>query len=667
MEGGSASSASSRRRNARADYSPVGSTDVQVEILDHGAVVASFPLPGGPQAVLGTLIAGPAGLHINKCGKLGGPAQPPCFAVCADDLFTFDAGPLGTFVGNELRLLSFPFAPVERLSRLDFMISGPPNVTLAVDTPTTAPPIVVAGGLPVTGLGDVDLNLAPDGRLTVSNIGSSGCDGVSIDLGESEGGSVAAQGVDFAPDVSATIDIYDDQCPTCPDPTLSSLSMTASPLGEVVVSPSFPCCLSPITVTVLDQQGNPVGSFSMAEGTTFTVAAGAGDIVSLGKIVVKNKQEPYLQLKLASSTGGDVTVVDPSLVPYANAGGLVIYSGQCNPDGSVVTRMCMTAANIPSFVVESLGVVTSGLEHRAIDGARFEAQLACEHETGVPSSRLKISNLGSSGCDGYSIAYEDDDDDGDGLPDERNLVGASFVLDSTNSQDDSVVQTFSWRQVGGPPGAPDDEIGRTDFDLVAGGRAIVAFAPQWIDPATMDVEILDENDVVLEQQTGVAVGTAAVLQGSELPGRYEFEVRVEDEADLPIVNKTILKAYFQTGRARTVGGNPHPTSTSVRVTVRGGGGAGGAVYLREGRVFTSSFLTTPAQIMISEEGVNAAPPPPCLPDLDGSGDVGFGDILQIIGAWGPCSGACPQDLSGNGQVDFADILVVIGSWGPCPI
>jgi len=54
----------------------------------------------------------------------------------------------------------------------------------------------------------------------------------------------------------------------------------------------------------------------------------------------------------------------------------------------------------------------------------------------------------------------------------------------------------------------------------------------------------------------------------------------------------------------------------------------------------------------------------CLADLDGSGDVGFADILEIIGAWGPCVG-CPQDLSGNGAVDFADILQVIAAWGPC--
>ncbi|MHC5115150.1 MAG: YncE family protein [Planctomycetota bacterium] len=56
----------------------------------------------------------------------------------------------------------------------------------------------------------------------------------------------------------------------------------------------------------------------------------------------------------------------------------------------------------------------------------------------------------------------------------------------------------------------------------------------------------------------------------------------------------------------------------------------------------------------------------CPADLDGSGDVGFGDILQIIGAWGPCGVPCPEDLSGNGNVDFADILAVIAAWGPCP-
>jgi hypothetical protein len=55
----------------------------------------------------------------------------------------------------------------------------------------------------------------------------------------------------------------------------------------------------------------------------------------------------------------------------------------------------------------------------------------------------------------------------------------------------------------------------------------------------------------------------------------------------------------------------------------------------------------------------------CSSDLDGSGDVGFGDILVLIGAWGPCA-ACPEDLDGSGDVGFGDILAVIGDWGACP-
>ncbi|MHC5113545.1 MAG: FG-GAP repeat protein, partial [Planctomycetota bacterium] len=54
----------------------------------------------------------------------------------------------------------------------------------------------------------------------------------------------------------------------------------------------------------------------------------------------------------------------------------------------------------------------------------------------------------------------------------------------------------------------------------------------------------------------------------------------------------------------------------------------------------------------------------CPEDLDGSGDVGFGDVLSVIGAWGPCAG-CPQDLDGSGDVGFGDVLAVIGAWGGC--
>ncbi|MHC5114702.1 MAG: CRTAC1 family protein [Planctomycetota bacterium] len=54
----------------------------------------------------------------------------------------------------------------------------------------------------------------------------------------------------------------------------------------------------------------------------------------------------------------------------------------------------------------------------------------------------------------------------------------------------------------------------------------------------------------------------------------------------------------------------------------------------------------------------------CPADITLDGNVGFGDILAVIGAWGPCTG-CRADLDGSGDVGFGDILVIIGSWGSC--
>lgn len=54
----------------------------------------------------------------------------------------------------------------------------------------------------------------------------------------------------------------------------------------------------------------------------------------------------------------------------------------------------------------------------------------------------------------------------------------------------------------------------------------------------------------------------------------------------------------------------------------------------------------------------------CPEDLDGSGDVGFQDILRVISGWGPCEG-CPEDLDGSGDVGFGDLLRILGAWGPC--
>ena len=58
----------------------------------------------------------------------------------------------------------------------------------------------------------------------------------------------------------------------------------------------------------------------------------------------------------------------------------------------------------------------------------------------------------------------------------------------------------------------------------------------------------------------------------------------------------------------------------------------------------------------------------CPWDLDCNGSVGVGDLLILLGVWGPCppKGGCPADFDDSGDVGVSDFLELLGNWGPCP-
>lgn len=51
-------------------------------------------------------------------------------------------------------------------------------------------------------------------------------------------------------------------------------------------------------------------------------------------------------------------------------------------------------------------------------------------------------------------------------------------------------------------------------------------------------------------------------------------------------------------------------------------------------------------------------------DLDGDGVIGFGDIVVLLSAWGPCPGppSCTGDLDGDGNVGLSDLLALLASF-----
>ena len=55
----------------------------------------------------------------------------------------------------------------------------------------------------------------------------------------------------------------------------------------------------------------------------------------------------------------------------------------------------------------------------------------------------------------------------------------------------------------------------------------------------------------------------------------------------------------------------------------------------------------------------------CVGDIDGDGDVGVKDLLDLLGAWGP-NPLHPADFNGDGSVGVSDLLTMLANWGTCP-
>ncbi len=84
--------------------------------------------------------------------------------------------------------------------------------------------------------------------------------------------------------------------------------------------------------------------------------------------------------------------------------------------------------------------------------------------------------------------------------------------------------------------------------------------------------------------------------------------------------------------------------------------------------FNASDLINPSVVEAGVDGValRAFGCPSQGADLDGNGSVGIGDLLILLGSWGPCPqppAACPADLDGDGAVGISDLLILLSQWG----
>ena len=83
--------------------------------------------------------------------------------------------------------------------------------------------------------------------------------------------------------------------------------------------------------------------------------------------------------------------------------------------------------------------------------------------------------------------------------------------------------------------------------------------------------------------------------------------------------------------------------------------------MRKRKLTIATGLLVMAAVLVPSPAALASD---CIGDLNGDGEIGFTDLLDILANWGPCPG-CPEDLDGDDVVGFSDLLTVLAGWGPC--
>ncbi len=197
-------------------------------------------------------------------------------------------------------------------------------------------------------------------------------------------------------------------------------------------------------------------------------------------------------------------------------------------------------------------------------------------------------------------------------------------------------------------------VGAPDTDA-PGGEAGAAYVfrfdgSAWDQGTRLPIEDLEPNDrfgAYVAIEGGVALVDILELSYNGTPGPGRIYLYVSDGT------QWTLDTEFVGG----VSGNYDYSRFGISVTIEGGD------VLLGTNVQNLETGNVGSAIVAFDLGC----PSICPADLDGSGEVGIGDFLAVLAAWGPCAPGqnCDEDIDGNGGVDISDFLAVLAAWGPC--
>jgi hypothetical protein len=368
-----------------ADYTPVGSTSYTVEVWSHGTMVARQTNVVGQLATIGQPMAGRKCelicviiIIILVCIPLAaGIAVGP-------HVITLGAG-LWTGVGDEIRVMpENPVSTVPSMHSMSLQGSSLASLTLTNEA-------VQMFGLEHHALGQAIFQ-AQSGQLTVTNLGTNGQDGVSVALPNNltgwdahwlnpEGAGALPVGAYLKQQVigtggSVTNGVLETVQITKAGTSNYVISADFSPVGAI--TRTVEVYNGPSLVARVTGQSGPACAISVGMSTSASVHAGCCP--------------PYVyvdvdfDISVSLAVSGGPTVMGDRLVVIPEGGASVSFP----------TAVQITSSKIPSitFTSEEKALLYSGLMHTSIGNATLS----------VGSNMLAVSNLGTNGEDGVSVA-----------------------------------------------------------------------------------------------------------------------------------------------------------------------------------------------------------------------------------------------------------------------
>jgi hypothetical protein len=494
---------------------------------------------------------------------------------------------------------------------------------------------VNAFGLPHTALGQAQLS-GSGGTLTISNIGSSGKDGVSIDLGGTQGFLCEVdfgQSLQLPPGMVYEFDGFSRQNSKC----CIGVHEQGGGLAGLSVDVSD---MNPGTLRVealLDGQVQQVYEFAQPFPDPLVV-------LPLG---TTPEGAPRLKISNIGSSGKDgvAAACDLCVDAFFDIGLPVDFQGSVGgnppvlhdelrlsmldlPPGTPVwpfTRVEMRASvpgSLHEFSIGDEAIELFGVPHRALGEAHMSAS----------GGTLTVSNIGSSGKDGVRQ---------DPLP--PGTQGNLFEFADIQTATPSVLSVVSYLSLDGlPPGKP--VTGSMYQDGVNPIELVVDFSAMGANTQTVELSLAGQ--LVFWQS-----GLAGVLASAPTP---------------PDVCGTDRRNYvwvWTTPVAITISGGPTILGDELRVIPEAAGGLDlpGFQEITASQILVAGGDGT---ILLAGQQVGAAAAPcPWDCELVPNGDVGVTDFLAMLAQWGQTGASCDFDGGGVGVTDF---LLMLGTWGPCP-